>query len=73
MKAASGFPVIGLENEDGILLGFASYGTYRVYPAFKYSVEHSVYVHADYRGRGYGRRLLAALIDEAKIRFYFCP
>ena len=50
-KAAGGFPVIGAVDEAGTLLGFASYGTWRAFPAYKYTVEHSVYVHKDHRGR----------------------
>lgn len=65
-KAVGSFPVIGLESEDGELLGFASYGTFRSWAAFKYSVEHSVYVHRAHRGKGYGPRLLKALIDRAR-------
>ncbi|MCI2262041.1 MULTISPECIES: GNAT family N-acetyltransferase [Xanthomonas] len=67
-KRAGNFPVLGLEDADGTLIGFASYGTFRAWPAFKYSVEHSVYVHRDHRGRGAGRRLLQALIDTAQAR-----
>ena len=33
--------------------GFASYGRFRNYPANKYSVEHSVYIHEDHRGGGW--------------------
>lgn len=65
-KAAGGFPVIGLEGDDGELAGFASYGTFRAFPAFKYTVEHSVYVHRDHRGRGHGRTLLSALVARAE-------
>jgi L-amino acid N-acyltransferase len=43
-KAKGKYPVIGVENEEGELMGFASYGTFRAWPAYKYSVEHSVYV-----------------------------
>ena len=64
-KAAGRFPVIGLEDADGTLLGFASYGSFRAFPAYKYTVEHSIYVHRDHRGRGLGRRLLERLIDAA--------
>ncbi len=65
-KAAGGFPVIGAVDEAGTLLGFASYGTWRAFPAYKYSVEHSVYVHKDARGRGLALLLMRALIDAAR-------
>ncbi|HOB65937.1 GNAT family N-acetyltransferase [Ottowia sp.] len=65
-KAAGGFPVIGAVHEDGTLLGFASYGTWRAFPAYKYTVEHSVYVHKDARGRGLASLLMRALIDAAR-------
>jgi phosphinothricin acetyltransferase len=69
-KEAGNFPVIGLESDAGELLGFASYGTFRTYPAFKYSVEHSVYVHHAHRGHGYGPMLLKTLIEEARRQGY---
>jgi L-amino acid N-acyltransferase len=65
-KEAGNFPVIGAMDEaTGALLGFASYGTFRAFPAFKYSVEHSVYVHREHRGKGVGRVLLQHVIDAA--------
>jgi len=67
-KRAGGFPVIGVEDEGGTLLGFGSYGTFRAWPAYKYSVEHSVYVHKDHRGKGLGRVLVQALIAAARDR-----
>jgi L-amino acid N-acyltransferase len=65
-KEAGHFPVIGAMDEaTGVLLGFASYGTFRAFPAYKYSVEHSVYVHRDHRGKGLGRALLQSVIEAA--------
>lgn len=65
-KRAGGFPVIGVEDSDGALLGFGSYGTFRAWPAYKYTVEHSVYVHQDHRGRGLGRVVMQELIAAAR-------
>ncbi len=67
-KQASGHPVIGFEDAAGELLGFATYGMFRPRPANKYSMEHSVYVAPAHRGKGLGRLLLQAIIDEAARR-----
>lgn len=69
-KESGNFPVIGIEGSDGQLLGFASYGTFRAWPAYKYSVEHSVYVHKDHRGKGLGRILMQQLISAAEEQNY---
>jgi L-amino acid N-acyltransferase len=68
-KERGGFPVIGLVDE-GHLLGFGSYGTFRAWPAYKYSVEHSIYLAPDSRGRGFGKLLLKAIIDAAREQDY---
>ena len=65
-REAGGFPVIGLESERGELMGFATYGTFRAFPAYKYSVEHSVYVDKNHRDKGYGELLLQKLIEAAR-------
>jgi len=67
-KRSNHFPVIGFEDDDGKLMGFASYGTFRAWPAFKYTVEHSIYLHSDYRGQGLGRKLLEELMKIARER-----
>lgn len=60
------FPVIGVEDDDSVLLAFGSYGTFRHWPAYKYTVEHSVYVHKDHRGRGLGRTVMRQLMAAAR-------
>lgn len=64
-KTAGHFPVIGIENDDGVLIGFGSYGAFRAFPAYKYTVEHSVYVHKDHRSHGVGRILMREIIGAA--------
>ena len=65
-KQKGGWPVIGLEDEAGALLGFASYGSFRAYPAYKYTMEHSVYVRGDQRGNGLGPKLMEVLLERAR-------
>ena len=64
-KKESGFPVFVAEENDQIL-GFSSMGPFRNWAAYKYSVENSVYVAAEHRGKGIGRLLLQPLIEAAK-------
>jgi phosphinothricin acetyltransferase len=65
-KAKGNYPVLGAFEDDGSLAGFASYGTFRAWAGYKYSVEHSVYVQAEKQRRGLGRLLLGGLIEAAK-------
>ena len=67
-RQALGAPILGIEWEPGVLAGFATWGPFRPRPAYKYSVEHSVYVDERFRGRGIGRRLLEALVAAARAR-----
>lgn len=69
-KSSGNYPVIGIEDPSGQLLGFASYGAFRAWPAYKYSVEHSIYIDARHRGRGIGKRLLGELIERARKQNY---
>jgi phosphinothricin acetyltransferase len=69
-KEAGRYPVIGATAESGQLLGFATYGAFRAWPAYKYSVEHSVYVHKDHRGKGIGLALMSQVIDAATAQQY---
>ncbi len=69
-KQQGNYPILGLLSESGSLMGFSSYGPFRPFPVYKYTVEHSVYVRADFRGQGVGEALLRALIQEAKLQDY---
>lgn len=64
-RAASGYPVL-VAIINGAVAGYASYGDWRAFEGFRYTVEHSVYVHPDYQGQGVGRTLLEALIVRAR-------
>lgn len=63
-KAAAGLPVLIARKEDEVL-GFATFGQFRAWPGYRFSVEHTLHVRADSRGRGIGRALLEALLARA--------
>lgn len=52
-------------TDDTGILGFASYGDFRSWPGYRFSVEHTVHIRADQRGRGVGTMLMRALIQRA--------
>jgi L-amino acid N-acyltransferase len=54
--------VVAVDVASGEIIGFGSLSPYRDRPAYSTSVEDSVYVHAEHRGRGVGRMLLDELI-----------
>jgi len=64
------YPVIGIEDAEGTLVGFGSYGAFRAWPAYKYTVEHSIYIDTRFRGQGHGRTLLEALVAAATRQDY---
>lgn len=59
------FPVLVAAEGDQVL-GFGSYGDFRIVDGYRHTVEHSVYVRGDRRRNGLGRALLQALIDHAR-------
>ena len=71
-KSKNNFPVIGITNEAGELLAFGSYGTFRAWPAYKYTVEHSLYVQKDHRGKGLGKIILSEILKNAQRQNYHC-
>lgn len=67
-KRLHNFPVIGLVNDEGRLMGFGTYGQFRLRPAYKYTIENSLYVHRDFRGQGLGKILLSEIIKNATVQ-----
>ena len=64
-KIKKNFPVI-VAVEDDKVVGFGMYGEFRFREAYKYTVEHSVYVDNNHQGKGIGKLLLLELIELAK-------
>jgi L-amino acid N-acyltransferase YncA len=59
-----GFPYLAAEI-DGALAGYAYAALYRERPAYRLTIEDSVYIAPAMHRRGVGRALLAALIEAA--------
>jgi L-amino acid N-acyltransferase YncA len=50
---------------EGTVVGFSSFGDFRPWPGYRYTVEHSVHVHPSWRGRGIGSGLVRSLLPLA--------
>lgn len=58
----AGYPYFVAEL-DGRVAGYAYAGPYRTRPAYRFTVENSVYIAPDVQARGVGRALLARLVN----------
>ncbi|MEN9337213.1 MAG: hypothetical protein RLZZ500_2200 [Bacteroidota bacterium] len=64
-KLQKGFPIYVAICQD-VVIGFGYYSEFRFREAYKYTVEHSVYAHPNWQGKGVGKLLLNQLIEQAK-------
>lgn len=62
-RRALGYPILVARDSD--VVGYASFGDFRAWPGYRFTVEHSVHVRVDCRGRGIGSQLVEALIPRA--------
>ena len=58
--------IVAIDNTSNVVLGYAYAGPYRTRPAYRHSVENSVYVAPDAHRRGIGGSLLRRVIDECE-------
>jgi L-amino acid N-acyltransferase YncA len=67
-RRKAGFPVLVADADgvQGTVLGYGSFGEFRPFEGYRHTVEHSVYVLDEAQGKGIGRLLLGALIEEAR-------
>jgi phosphinothricin acetyltransferase len=64
-----GFPYI-VATLDGVVVGYAYAGPYRPRPAYRFSVENSIYLDPAAQGKRIGTQLLQVLITESEKRGY---
>jgi len=65
-RRQAGYPVLVALDADGQVTGYATFGDWRPHDGYRHTVEHSVYVRNDQKGKGIGRALMEALIDRAR-------
>jgi L-amino acid N-acyltransferase len=63
-RTAQGYPVLVASDAAGVA-GFATFGDFRSWPGYRYTVEHTVHVRAGRRGSGVGRALMLELMPRA--------
>jgi L-amino acid N-acyltransferase YncA len=66
---ATGYPYL-VAQRAGELLGFAYAGPYRMRPAYKWTVEDSIYIAPQVQGHGVGSALLRRLIELSESKGY---
>ncbi|HTU51278.1 MAG TPA: GNAT family N-acetyltransferase [Acidobacteriaceae bacterium] len=63
-RQQQGFPVL-VATEGTAIKGFATFGDFRSWPGYRFTVEGTIHIHASARGQGIGKALLAELIRRA--------
>lgn len=64
-KQEQGLPVLVAESQ-GVVAAYASYGIFRPFEGFRFSVEHSIYIDQNFQRQGIGKKLLKLLIEKAR-------
>ncbi len=62
---SDGYPLLVAELPSGDIAGYASYGPFRTFPGYRFTVEHSLYVAASARRKGIASALIEALVAAA--------
>jgi len=68
-KKQDGYPLLVYEKNDQVA-GFATFGPFRAWPAYKYTIEHSVYVNPNFKNEGIATKLMKEIIAIANNREY---
>jgi phosphinothricin acetyltransferase len=66
-RVEMGYPVLVAE-EGHKIAGFATFGDFRSWPGYRFTVEGTVHINASHRGMGVGTALLTTLVANAKAK-----
>jgi phosphinothricin acetyltransferase len=64
-RKANGYPLLVARTADAPVAGFATFGDFRAWPGYRFTVEHSVHVAESHRGQGIGTALMGVLVERA--------
>lgn len=64
-RREQGYPVL-VADEASTIAGFATFGDFRSWPGYRFTVECTVHIHSSSRGQGVGTKLLNQLIPRAE-------
>jgi L-amino acid N-acyltransferase YncA len=64
-RREQGYPVLAAVNGDSVV-GFASFGDFRAWPGYRFTVEGTVHIRSGLRGQGVGTSLLEELVHRAR-------
>jgi phosphinothricin acetyltransferase len=62
-RKKNGYPLLVARTDDLPVAGFATFGDFRAWPGYRFTVEHSVHIAESCRGRGIGTALMRLLIE----------
>jgi L-amino acid N-acyltransferase len=65
-RIRSGYPVLVATDHMGTILGFSSFGDFRTWPGYRFSVEHTIHIHPNHRNQGIGTQLILQLLPIAR-------
>src|SRR5262245_13848185 len=66
----AGYPYFVAAADDGRVVGYAYASAYRARPAYRFTVENSVYIAPEVQGQGVGAELLRTLIMASTAQGY---
>jgi L-amino acid N-acyltransferase YncA len=64
-RVAQGYPVI-VARDEKVIAGFATFGDFRPWPGYRFTVEGTIHIDSSARRKGVGAALLQALIARAR-------
>lgn len=70
-RRRSGFPVLVIVDNSSAhnseVVGYGTFGDWRPFDGYRHTVEHSIYIRDDQRGKGVGTVLMMSLIERARV------